>query len=154
MAWPEHWETVMGSRAQRPDLSAAEPAYAHTLRLTFSYEGSKVELISQQSLEMVPPPSDPITEQDEMTGFWYELRDVENHPLYRRAVHNPIKFAVELPSRNREAPFAWEKVSQPSGSFVLLMPDLDQAQNLILFSSPLEPEKAAAPASELASFEL
>lgn len=144
----------MGSGAQRLDVSTAEQAYAHTLRLTFSYEGSKVQLVSKQSLEMVPPPSDPITEQDEMTGFWYEVRDAENQPLYRRAVHNPIKFAVELPSGNPEESFSWERVSEPSGSFVLLMPDLDQAQSLILFSSPLEPENAAAAASKLASFEL
>lgn len=125
-----------------------------TLRLTFSYEGSDVRLVSLQSVEMVPLPSDPVYAQEPRTGFWYEVRDTKGRTLYRRATQNPIKFAAEVRSDDPERPLMWQKVSEPKGSFVLLMPDLKEAQTLVLFSSPLDPEKAAGLANEIARFDL
>ena len=125
-----------------------------TLRLTFSYEGSDVQLVSRQSVEIVPLPSDPIHAQEPRTGFWYELRDVKGLTLYRRTTQNPIKFATEVRSDDPEHPLMWQKVSEPKGSFMLLMPDLKEAQTLVLFSSPLDPEEATGPAKEITRFDL
>ena len=125
-----------------------------SLRLTFSYEGSDVRLVSRQSVEMVPPPSDHLRTLEGQTGFWYELRDAEGRTLYRRITETPVKFAAEVRSDDPRRPLTWEKVSRPQGHFVLLMPDLDQARTLVLFSSPLEPEAAAKPAKEIARFDL
>lgn len=124
------------------------------LRLMFSYEGRDVRLVSRQSVEMVTPPSDPIRVQEGQAGFWYELRDAEGRTLYRRVIQNPIKFAVEVRSDDPKRPLMWQKVSEPRGSFVLLMPDLKQAYTLVLFGSPPEPEAAAEPAKEIARFNL
>lgn len=124
------------------------------LRLTFSYEDSNVRLASIQKVEMLAPPSDPIRAQDgQEAGFWYELRDGEGRTLYRRVIQNPIKFAFEVRS-DPERPLAWQKVSGPRGEFVLLMPELEKAKTLVLFSSPLEPEGALGPAKELTRFNL
>ena len=42
------------------------------LRLTFSYEGSNIQLISQQKIEKVLPPSGPSdNSKQNHTGFWY-----------------------------------------------------------------------------------
>ena len=124
-----------------------------SLRLTFSYEGSDVRLVSKQNIEMLSPPSDPIRAQEEQAGFWYELRDAEGRTLYRRVIQNPIKFAFEVRS-DPERPLAWQKMSEPRGDFVLLMPELEQGKTLVLFSSPLEPEGDLGPAKELTRFNL
>jgi hypothetical protein len=125
-----------------------------TLRLTFSYEGSDLRLISRQRVEMMSPPSDPVQAQKEQTGFWYEVRDAEGRTLYRRVIQNPIKFAAEVRSDDPERPLAWQEVSEPRGNFILLMPDLDRAHMLVLFSSPMEPGAALGPAKEIAHFDL
>lgn len=124
-----------------------------SVRLTFSYEGSDVRLVSRQSIEMLSPPSDAIQVQEGQAGFWYELRDAEGRTLYRRVIQNPIKFAFEVRS-DPERPLAWQKVSEPRGYFTLLMPELEQAKTLVLFSSPLEPEGVPVPAKELTRFNL
>lgn len=123
------------------------------MRLTFSYEGSNVRLASMQRIEMLAPRSDPIRTQEGHAGFWYELRDAEGRTLYRRVIQNPIKFAFEVRS-DPERPLAWQKVSEPRGNFVLLMPDIEQAKMVVLFSSPLEPEGVPGPAKELTRFNL
>lgn len=125
-----------------------------SLRLTFSYEGSDVRLVSMKSIEMLSPPSDPIQTQEGQAGFWYELRDAEGLTLYRRVIQNPIKFASEVRSDNPKRPLEWRKVIEPRGDFVLIVPDLPQAKTVKLFSSPLEPEGTLMPASELTHFSL
>jgi hypothetical protein len=55
------------------------------LRLTFSFEGSAVQLLSQQSLDMLPP-SDSLDGFTSQASFWYELRDDSAQPVYRRII--------------------------------------------------------------------
>ncbi len=129
--------------------------YAHsrrTLRLTFSYQGSNVRLDSQQSVEMITPPPNPYPIQEGQTGFWYELRDREGHILYQRAVHNPIRFDVEIYSNDPPQSMSRQKVDNPSGIFVLFVPDVPEGHSVVIFSSPLNPEDARKPAQELARF--
>lgn len=123
-----------------------------TLRLTFSYEGSAVRLVSRQSVEMITPPSSPVVIREGQTGFWYELRDREGHPLYQRAAHNPIRFDVEVFSDDPQQSITRQKVDNPRGTFVLFVPDTPEGYSIVLFSSPLNPEEATQPAKELASF--
>lgn len=130
------------------------PNWSRTLRLTFSYEGSNVRLVSRQSVEMMPPPSDPLTPQEERSGFWYELQDEQERVLYRRVVHNPIRFEAEVFSHHPEVPLTRIKVDNPQGAFQLLVPETDEAAALVLFSSPLEPEFSGEPARELVRFDL
>ncbi len=128
--------------------------WSRTLRLTFSYEGHNVRLVSRQSVEMIPPSSDPITLEEERSGFWYELQDKQGRVLYRRVVHNPIRFEAEVFSHHPEVPLTRTKIDNPQGMFQLLVPETHEAATLVLFSSPLEPEFAGEPARELARFQL
>jgi hypothetical protein len=123
------------------------------MRGTFTYVGSAVQLVSMDRLEMVPPPSDPTPAQLRLTGFWYELRDAQGRTLYRRVIQNPMQ-AAEVRTDDPRRPLARQAISQPRGSFILLMPDLPEGESLVLFSSPLEPEAIAAPAQEIARFDL
>ena len=125
-----------------------------TMRLTFSYEGTDLRLISQQSVRMVPPPSDSLRAEEEQTGFWYEVHDAGGSTLYRRVTQNPIKFAVEVRSDDPDRPLNWQQVDEPRGTFVLLIPDLDSALEVVLFGDPLEPDAPSGPAKEIARFDL
>lgn len=125
-----------------------------TLRLTFSYEGANVQLISQQSVEMMPPLPEPVPLQAGQSGFWYELRDESDRILYQRRVHNPIQFEMTVYSNDPEIPMKKINVENPQGVFELLAPDIKEVQKIVLFSSPIDPERAANPATELARFEL
>ena len=127
---------------------------SHTLRLTLSYEGSNVRLVSRQRVEMVSPQSDAAASRQGQPGFWYEVRDEKDRTLYRRVVQNPLRFAAEIRSDDPEWPLSWQEVRHPRGDFVLLMPDLDAAHALVLFSSPMERGAPPGPAEEIARIDL
>ncbi len=138
----------------RGAASAVQPRRA--LRLIFAYEGFNVRLLSSQRLEMTTPPSDPFPGEEgprEQTGFWFELDDANGRPLYRRVLDNPIKFSVSLLSDDPEHRFTNQMIQDPRGDFMLIVPDLDQAATLALFSSP-EREGYPEPAKEIARFDL
>ncbi len=134
-----------------PSTGASQQS-KRTLRLTFSYEGSTVRLVSRQSVEMITPPASPYPIREGQTGFWYELRERGGKVLYQRAVHNPIHFDVEIFSDDPQQPMSRQKVDNPSGIFVLFVPDIPEGYNVVLFSSPLTQEEATKPAQELARF--
>jgi hypothetical protein len=125
-----------------------------SLRLTLAYEGQDVRLISRDALNTKAPRSDELAAPRDQPGFWYELRDTEGRTLYRRIAHNPLQPAAEVRSDDPARPLAWQRRSESQGTFVLLVPKLDQAQHIVIFSSPLEPREAGKPATELARFDL
>lgn len=126
----------------------------HSLRLTFAYLGSDIRLESVKSIAMIAPPSDDPKRSKDESGFWYEVRDRDNRTLYRRITENPIKFAVEIRSDDTDAPFKWEEIKEPAGSFTLLVPDISNAQSIVLFSSPFDLKKRRETAQEIARFDL
>lgn len=125
-----------------------------TLRLTFEYEGGAVRLVSRQSVEMITPAPHPTPITAGQTGFWYELRDHAGRVIYQRALHNPIRFDVEVFSDDPEEPIHRRPVDNLRGTFELLVPDTLEGDTVVIFSSPLDPERAAAPATELSRVSL
>jgi len=138
-------------QSEELDQGKVEP---RAIRLTFSYEGKNVKLLSQQKVSMLPPPSDTLKYNKKSTGFWYEIHDSSGLPIFRRVVHNPIQQAVEVRSDDRDRPLTWQEVKKASGQFVLMIPDLDKAAHLVLFSSPLEIKRSSQPAKPMAQFPL
>ncbi|HEV7239439.1 MAG TPA: hypothetical protein VGQ36_09375 [Thermoanaerobaculia bacterium] len=124
------------------------------LRLTFSYQGQAIELVSTQAVDMKIPPADSLAWDEKSSGFWVVLRDGGGQPLYRRVTNNPIQTSVEVPSDDPQRPLERHEVASPEGVFVLLVPDLPQARTVALFSSPGTQELSAAAAREIASFDL
>lgn len=123
-----------------------------SIRFTFSYRGANIKLESRQSIKMIAPPSDPLEVRDKRSGFWYELRDKENRVLYRRIIQNPVKYAVEVRSDKKDTPLVWENVKDPAGQFVLLTPELPEAESIVLVSSPFELDRANEEAVEITRF--
>lgn len=125
-----------------------------TLRLTFAYDKSDVQLVSRQTVDMMLPPPSPTALREGQTGFWYELRDQEEHILYQRAVQNPIRFDEEIFTDDLKQSITRQPVDDPRGIFTLLVPNTPDGHAVVLFSSPLNPEAAAQPAKELVRFAL
>ena len=138
------------SLQQPPSSAQSEPNRA--LRLTFSYEGNNVRLVSRQSVEMKIAPSDRTDEYEGHSGFWFELKDANNRTLYRRVMSNPIKTHLEAPSGDPQRPFTHVKADKLKGTFVILAPALEGAATLLIFASP--PEAAARSAKEIARIDL
>jgi hypothetical protein len=128
---------------------------AGVLRLTFSYSGEDVQLVSMQAVQMKAPPADSLSWDEKSSGFWIVLRDAHGRALYRRITENPIRTSAEIFTNDPKRPFARHEVSSPEGVFVLLVPDLPEARTVALFGgiAPTE-QRALAPAREIATFDL
>jgi hypothetical protein len=85
---------------------------------------------------MTTPGSDAVHDYRGQTGSWFELRDADERVLYRRVIHNPLRFDREAPSGDPGRPFTRVPVEQPEGIFVLVVPDLAGAEVLALFATP------------------
>lgn len=139
------------------------------VRLTFSYEGDQVKLISQRPVEMKAPASDPVKGYGRHKGFWAELKNKEDRTLYRQVMHNPTRNDAEVFSDDPEEGISREPAPKRKGVFVVVVPDSDQGQEVILCrsSGPAAGKKgalrgpessirslAAGPAEEIARFKL
>jgi len=125
-----------------------------SLRILIEYEASRVTMVAVEPVATIAPPADTDPVKEGASGFWYELRDENGRTLYRRVIRNPITIAHEVRTGEPDRPFAWKQAREVRGEFHLLVPDLALATTLVLFSSPLEPARAAEPAKELSRFKL
>jgi len=135
------------SDAESPDA----PQFA--LRLTFEYEGDEVRLVSQQRVAMLVPPAEPASDQEERAGFWFEVRDSEDRPIYRRGTQNPLRSHLEV-FPPEDASFTHVEMPEPRGVFSLLVPDLEGARTLALVGSPPSRAQGLAAAQEIRRFDL
>jgi hypothetical protein len=124
------------------------------VRLLLSFDGAHVHLISQQTVEMVLPPSDPVQGNKGQKGFWYELRDAQDRPLYRRVMHNPMREDVEVFADDPQQTVARHTVPNRKGVFVVVVPDAEDGHTVTLSSSPQRMQQAHQPATEIARFAL
>jgi hypothetical protein len=107
-----------------------------TLRIQLSYTGSQVSFDWSQVLDHVPPPTDDLGDMTGQSGFWFELQDGQGGVLYRRGINNPIEFEVEIPGEDPDQPPGWQRTDAADGSFILDMPAIDEAANLVLVYVP------------------
>jgi hypothetical protein len=107
------------------------------IRLTFSYEGNNIKLISRQNIEKVlhSPVQNYI--QENHTGSWYELSDDQQRLLHRQIIDNPIKVDVEVFSDNTTESISRHRLSDIRGAFSIVIPDIPDGKNFDLFSSPV-----------------
>jgi len=104
-------------------------------RLTFSYDGDEVKLVSRHPVEMVLPPSDAMAGFEREQGSWYELKDTSDRTLYRRVVPQLVPHDVEVFSGDPHRSIERHPVARPTGVFSVLVPDVDEGQAVALFSS-------------------
>lgn len=138
-------------------MTRYQAASKRAVRLTFTYEGEKISLVDRQPLEKRVRPSDPILKEGEAgrySGFWIELRDGYGNTLYRHVMHDPLQMSVEVPADDPNQSFTRHRVKNPTGTFSVILPDLEPATSLVIFNSPPDPdEKGRMGAREIARFD-
>lgn len=127
---------------------------SRAIRVTLSYQGQDLRLVSRRMLHMRTLPSDPLDVSQKQVGFWFQVEDANGRLLYRRTMHNPIRFDTETPSDDSERPLKRVPLGEPAGTFFLLVPFLREAKTVRVFSSPFEPGKDTDPAREIMHFNI
>ena len=125
-----------------------------SLRAFFEYDRDSVRLVRAQRVRMIAPPGDDVAQFEGRAGFWYELQDAGSRRLYGRVVDNPMRGSVEVRADDPDKPLRREGLREPRGEFMLIVPDLPAATQLVLFSSPLEPARQREPARLIGQFRL
>ncbi len=108
------------------------------IRLTFSYEGNRIGLISKLKIrKRLPHPVSNDIQKGQTPGFWLELSNKSRRLLYRQIINNPIRIDTEVFSENPSESIIRQELSDLKGTFSIVIPDILQARNLDLFSSPV-----------------
>jgi hypothetical protein len=130
------------------------------IRLIFAYEGNSVRLIDRQRLELPTPPTDAISDHEGQQGFWVELRRPDERVTYRRVLANPVGTDAEVFSPDPARSLSRVPIERPSGVFTVLVPDVEEADHVVLMSSVppaverIAPGAPAPLAVEMARFAL
>ena len=138
------------------------PKSMKAMRLTFSYDGDHVKLISQQRTEMIVPPSDPVKSYGKQKGFWAELRSNSDKTLYRQVMHNPTRNDAEVFPETSGQSISREPTPKRKGVFVVVVPDTKKGEEVLLRRSAPERKGpaegilalASKPAAEIMRFKL
>ena len=122
-------------------MNAADTnSYTHTLRITFSYDGPKLDISSVQRVAMRAPAPAETTPQTNQTGYWLEVRDGNGVLLYHRPIHDPTRRHIESFGDAPGKPMRRHPATDTKGEFEVLVPDLPSAQTCRLHG----PGEAAA----------
>ena len=150
------------ARTSKLAQTKAAPESTNAVRLTFSYEGDNVKLISQQRTEMTVPASDPLKGEGKYKGFWAELVNARDKALYRQVMHNPTRNDAEVFRDTPGQSISREPAPKRKGVFVVVVPDTAQGEEVRLCRSSPETAGPASglralasqPATEIARFKL
>jgi len=123
-------------------------------RLTFAYEGDRITLVSEQVVNMIIPPSHPLERLEQEAGFSVILRDERGEAVYGRALASPFRFDQEIFDRDPKRSIRREVNPHPKGTFVLLVPAMENARRVEFFGYPLRPKPHLESKRRIASFVL
>jgi len=101
------------------------------LRLIFEQRGDELKLVSTQRLNMVVPPPQALVPKRDAHGSWFELRDREGRPVYRRTIDNPqqgIEVVADGPGE------ALRRIDEDTGirAFFVVVPDIAGARKFVV----------------------
>jgi hypothetical protein len=129
--------------SKRRAVSAASKQRNSAVRLIFEQKKGKVKLVSTQRVSMIVPPPQALTSARGNRGSWFELRDQQDRPVYRRVIENPLH-DIEVVADDPGRPLQRVKVDQPRSAFFLIVPDITGARRLALNLEPREMSTAAS----------
>ena len=127
------------------------PAPNKAMRLTFSYNGDDVKLLSQERTEMTVPPSDQVKGYAKHKGFWAELKSGSDKTLYRTVMHNPTKNDAEVFPESPGGVISRQPAPKRKGVFVVVVPDTEKGEEVILSRSAPDTKGPTMGISALAS---
>ena len=112
------------------------PAPGPVRRLTFEYDGDSVQLVSEQHVRMIVPPSQPVEHAPSPNALAVVMRDAKEQPVYQFAHTSPLRHDAEVFGDDPYGKPQRVAVERPKGTFVLLVPDVPGAQTLELVAPP------------------
>jgi hypothetical protein len=104
-------------------------------RLTFTVRQGKIDLISDQQVQMTMPPQ-PAAPRGATVPFWYELRDGADAVLHRLPARDPIPVDSEVFSDDPNRSIRRAAVVPPEVVFTVVVPDLPSAAEIRLMRAP------------------
>ncbi len=107
------------------------------LRLTFAYEGEKLDLVDVQPVDAIAPEPPPSARG--LAGVWLELRDRSEQPVFRRVLSDPVWRSVEVPTG--EGTFERATIEAPAGTFDVMVPDVEEGEVAIFEVDPQREER-------------
>ena len=134
-----------------PSPAQNEP---RAIRLTFSYVGNRIELTATQRLAMFVPPGDSLEADRERSGFWVEVRNADERPLFRQILHHPIETTREVFPSDPQGEIIRTPVADPRGVFSIVIPEIAGARVLALIGSPSAADRRGEAAQEIARVDL
>ena len=143
---------MMESPPEYPPSPAQDEPRA--IRLTFSYVGNQIELTDTQRLAMFVPPGDSLEPERERSGFWVEVRDADEQPLFRQLIHHPIETTREVFPVEPHGEIIQTPVADPRGVFSIIIPEIAGARTLALVGSSSGADRRSEAAQEMARFDL
>lgn len=112
--------------------------YPSSWRLTFRFDGERVELVRRERLPMIAPGSPgtpPVA--GEQGGSWVEIQDERQSPVFHRLLHDPFRTSAEVHSPDGRIELHTGP-PQP-GEFDVVVPDAPEATSVALFTGELGP---------------
>lgn len=137
---------------QSSTAEAGRPAPVH--RLTFDYHGNQVDLVSDQVVNMIIPPTQPLDESATGTGFSVIVRDTADQTLYKSSRPSPIRYDAEVFSDDPSRSLQRVAVEEPRGTFVLLVPHVEGAASVELIGPSRAEDDRVRESRALARFPL
>ena len=133
----------MSDNTQRDNNNNKTDKKNKAVRLTFSYQGDKINLISRQSVEKlitIPPES---KNPEYISETWFELSDSKRNVIHRQNLNNLIRKDMEVFSDDPNNSISRHKVDEIKGTFSILVPDVSEADSLDIFTLPTSSVKEA-----------
>jgi hypothetical protein len=116
-------------------------------------EGQSLRLQSHRRVDTLVPASDPIEVPDQ-SGFWVEIRDIENQTIYRRVLANVMEDTIEIFSPDRSETVARRPRPSDDREFIVIVPDVGPGSSAAFFGTSYERGRSLGSSREIARFEL
>ena len=122
------------------------------IRVRFRYDDGHFEFIGYRRVQATSPPvvgerPDPET----ASGFWVEVRDKRDKPLYFKVLQGQFN-SVEV--ANRDGTIERRFADAVRRDFHVLLPDLDEARQIVLLGDTGKRKNKGPCSSEIARFEV
>ena len=104
------------------------------IRLTFVHKAGRIQLQSRIGVDAIIAASRPSGDH----GFWVELRNRSDQPLFKQLIHNPIPEDREVFSPDATRSIARVTGARSEDVFSILVPNIPEADSLTLVSSEHE----------------
>ncbi len=109
------------------------------LRIVLSHKGKSFRVESVTRVRKVVQPSDSLGEAQGEAESWVAIQGSHGKPVFRRLIQNPLGTREAPTGEKRE--LRQVRLPEPSGVVTFLLPDLPEAQKVVLYASGADDEE-------------